>query len=73
MTVEYVINVVVYIIRRQPEQLVQLCLLSPLYWLSCILLDYDENAKEPFVQVSGNPILPMGYRENSNLPTFTGL
>jgi hypothetical protein len=33
----------------------------------------DENAKEPLVKVSGNPFFPMGYRENINLRTFTGL
>ncbi len=33
----------------------------------------DENAKEPLVKVSGNPFLPMGYRENIDLHTFTGL
>ena len=33
----------------------------------------DENAKEPLVKVSGNPFLPMGYRENIDLHTFTVL
>ncbi len=33
----------------------------------------DENAKDPLVKVSGNPFPPMGYRENINLHTFTGL
>ena len=33
----------------------------------------DENAKENRVKVSGNPILPMWYRKNVNLHTFTVL
>ena len=33
----------------------------------------DENAKENLVKVSGNPILPMWYRKNVNLHTFTVL
>lgn len=33
----------------------------------------DENAKENLVKVSGNPILPMGYRKNVNLHTYTVL
>ena len=33
----------------------------------------DENAKETLVKVSSNPFLPMGYRDNINLLTFTGL
>ena len=33
----------------------------------------DENAKENLVKVSSHPILPMVYRENINLHTFTGL
>ena len=40
---------------------------------SCDDVGDDENAKEPLVKVSGNPFFPMGYRENINLRTFTGL
>ena len=33
----------------------------------------DENAKETLVKVSSHPILPMWYRKNVNLHTFTVL
>ena len=33
----------------------------------------DENAKENLIKVSSHPILPMGYRENIDLHTFTVL
>ena len=49
-------------------------IISTNYPLSCFVsrndVSDDENTKEPLVQVSGNPILPMGYREKCQSPYF---